>query len=107
MGLTDWIFGPRSPTNDSEAALKQGEEPRTMTADVDPNESHSSRKKLILYAYLGFISLVWHDIFSFYFGILGRIFITLVLGYTALLCYPGSIGRWNFEERMQVRSLLS
>lgn len=107
MGLSEWLFGgPKSPKNEDAKASAAKEEAVTRTAAPVEIEYHTTKKKLILYAYLAFLGLIWHDIFSHIFGIIGQILITFVIAYSAILCYPGSIGRWDVKDRLQIRSII-
>jgi 2-acylglycerol O-acyltransferase 2 len=87
-------------------STKQGEEPVTRTANIDGPEYHGTRKKFVLYLYLGFVSLLWFDILSFFFGIVGQLVGAFLIAYSAVLCWPSSFGKFDMSTRMQVRSVI-
>jgi 2-acylglycerol O-acyltransferase 2 len=74
-------------------------EPEKMTAKRStPEESLTSPGKLLLNAVLGLFFVAWWQVFGIY--------ISLPLLYVAVLLYPFQYGKYDFSQRMEVRSVI-
>lgn len=110
MALGDWLWewlgnpgsAPGSPVSGPVVQTKEA----SAESQVRAYESHTSKNKLILYAYLATISFVWHDVCSHFFGRVGSAFVIVLVFYCCVLCWPAKLGRWEIQDRLQIRSIV-
>jgi hypothetical protein len=108
MGLGDWWFA-----NTKELDSQGGKEQPVTRSSIQTAESldqfkevHTSRQKFVLYLFLTWEAVIWHDILSALFGLPGKLFSIAFFAYVLVLCWPSSFGKWEMKDRMQIRSIL-
>lgn len=107
-----WLVGrnPSSSNLCSESDNRKNDA-KTMRATFDEDESHTSSKKFVLYAYLLWLGMLWANIANHFIGSFGFYIVAFLFTYAMVIIYPGNVdnkvlGHWDYQTRMQVRSIL-